>query len=74
MPTYEYACAQCAATFDVRASIREKEKGLKPKCPTCGSKTVVRVFGNVAVLTGGKASSTPCCPGAGPSCCPGPRE
>lgn len=58
MPTYEFACPDCAKTFDVRASIAEKGKGPKPSCPTCGTKNVVQVFGNVAVLTGGKASSS----------------
>lgn len=74
MPTYEYACPDCATTFEVCALMSEKAKGLKPACPQCGGEGAVQVFGNVAVLTGGKGSSPPCCPGAGPRCCPPPRR
>ena len=68
MPTYEYACPDCGTRFDVRASLGEKEKGLKPACPKCGSKDTVQVFSSVMVL-GGKSGSACCAPGAGPSCC-----
>ena len=70
MPTYEYACLECSHTYDVRASMSEKERGLKPVCPKCRSAKAERVIGPVMSVTkrdrGGPSS--PCC---GPNCCPG---
>lgn len=64
MPTYEYACPDCATTFEVTASAEEKGKGLKPVCPKCGSKSAVQAFGKVAVHSGGETDSPEC----GPKC------
>ena len=72
MPTYEYHCTDCGSKFEVRASMKEKEKGLKPVCPTCGSKTALAVPSTVAIGSGGRASSAGCCGGTG--CCPPPRR
>lgn len=70
MPIYEYVCAKCMGKVEVLASVTEKEKGLKPVCPKCGSKKLIRVFGAFAVRSAGGSSSGPGCPpGAGPSCC-----
>ena len=69
MPTYEYACPDCATKFNVRASFSEKEKGLKPVCPKCGSKDTVQVFGSVMILARSRGSSPPCCPGGDSKCC-----
>ncbi len=33
MPFYEFQCKDCKTTYDVRASIKEKEAGLHPECP-----------------------------------------
>ncbi|RPJ18717.1 MAG: zinc ribbon domain-containing protein, partial [Chloroflexi bacterium] len=38
MPLYDYQCQNCQAVFEVRATFKEKEQGLKPKCPQCQSK------------------------------------
>jgi putative FmdB family regulatory protein len=38
MPLYDYQCQKCRATFEVRATFKEKEQGLKPKCPECQSR------------------------------------
>ena len=38
MPLYDYQCQDCQAVFEVRASFKEKEEGLKPECPQCQSK------------------------------------
>lgn len=38
MPLYEYQCQDCQAVFEVRATFKEKEEGLKPECPQCQSK------------------------------------
>lgn len=48
MPTYEFRCGDCDEVFDVRASLSEKEKGISPKCPGCGSENTGRVFAGVA--------------------------
>jgi putative FmdB family regulatory protein len=42
MPTYEYACKQCGHRFEQMQSITAK--ALK-KCPSCGKKTLQRLFG-----------------------------
>jgi putative FmdB family regulatory protein len=34
---YEFQCNACNAIFEVRASLAEKEKGLKPQCAACKS-------------------------------------
>ena len=34
---YEFQCKACNTIFEVRASLAEKEKGLKPQCPGCNS-------------------------------------
>lgn len=71
MPTYEYACTECKEKVEIRATISEKEKGLNPTCPKCGSKKMVRVFGSFMVLGSSKGSGMPpmCGPQAGPGCC-----
>jgi putative FmdB family regulatory protein len=38
MPLYDYQCQNCNAVFEVRATFKEKEQGLKPPCPQCQSK------------------------------------
>jgi putative FmdB family regulatory protein len=74
MPTYDYACADCGGTFEVRATFGEKQKGLEPVCPKCGNKSAVQVFGSVAILFGSKGGASPCRFGGGPNCCPGTRK
>ncbi|MFN3550835.1 MAG: FmdB family zinc ribbon protein [Endomicrobiia bacterium] len=46
MPVYEYVCKDCKTEFEVSATLEEKEKGLKPKCPNCGSENIIRFFGS----------------------------
>lgn len=71
MPTYEYQCTECGSKFEVRASMKEREKGLKPACSTCGSARAVAVVSAVAIGSGGQAKLSACCAGTG--CCP-PRR
>jgi len=33
MPVYEFECDDCCTTFDVRATLAEKVKGLDGCCP-----------------------------------------
>lgn len=56
MPTYEYICSDCGEKFEIFATFEEKEKGLKLKCPKCGSKKVSQVFGSVFIIN--KSSSS----------------
>ncbi len=55
MPLYEYLCGDCGKKFDVLATIAEKEAGLEPACPKCGSKRCRQVFGRVTVMTSSKS-------------------
>jgi len=55
LPLYEYRCEDCGKKSDVLASIAEKEAGLHPVCPKCGSKDCRQVFGRVTVLTSSKS-------------------
>lgn len=72
MPTYDYVCQDCGQTFEVRSSITEYSKGLKPKCPRCKSKRAIRAFTRVQMFTSRGGGSNPfggCGPSAGPGCC-----
>lgn len=60
MPIYEFQCADCGARFEVRASFSEKDKGLKPKCPQCGSENTGQVFGRLVFYAkSGQVAFTP---------------
>ena len=74
MPTYEYICLECREKTEVRATISEKEMGLKITCSKCGGNKMVQVFGNFAVIATSKGGFNPgsmpsCGPNAGPGCC-----
>jgi putative FmdB family regulatory protein len=74
MPTYDYVCQICNRPFEVRVSISEYARGIRPRCPSCGSEKAIRTFTQVNVLTSrGKpgAGRARCGPGAGPECCGG---
>lgn len=72
---YEYVCSECQNKFEVRATLSEKEKGLKPECPNCHSKKTIRVFSGFAVKGSSRGGGfDPCAgggcgPNAGPGCC-----
>ena len=72
MPIYSFQCDQCGTVFDVRASIQEKETGLKPRCPKCqvqDTRQVITV--GLLVREGAKPAQSyaGCGPNAGPGCC-----
>ncbi len=54
MPVYEFRCDTCEKKFDVVATLKEKEAGLKPVCPNCGSSLVRQVFSRFTVIGGSK--------------------
>ena len=47
---YEFRCHRCGRRFEVYATLKEKEAGLSPHCPRCGSADVARVFTPVLFL------------------------
>ena len=75
MPIYAFQCEQCHHTFDVRASIRERQEGLDPECPHCHAQESQQVITTGFMLHGvDRASRQPssasaCGCGGGPGCC-----
>jgi putative FmdB family regulatory protein len=71
MPLYDFQCGHCDEVFEIRASIKEKEAGLKPECPKCRSKKTRQVLTAGLVIHGheGLAALQQCGPNAGPGCC-----
>jgi len=68
MPTYVYACEECGKTYEVNASIKEKEEGLKPNCPQCFSDRSRQVITTSFSIRGGDGNVPfGCNPGGG--CC-----
>lgn len=68
---YAYHCEACGTDFTVRATLAEKERGLSPDCPACGSRQVEQDFASVGIVRsgGGRGPAPLCGPGAGPGCC-----
>ena len=74
MPFYSFQCEKCTTTFDVRASIQEREAGLQPPCPKCTSLDVQQVItaGLLLHSNAGDRRAGPavvCGSNAGPGCC-----
>lgn len=77
MPIYAFQCEQCHDTFDVRATIRERQEGLDPECPHCHAHESQQVITSGVMLHGAggdsrRAALAPaagCGWGAGPGCC-----
>lgn len=71
MPVYEYFCQKCENKFDVKASISEKEKGLKVTCPNCRSGKTIQALGNFFTLSKDSSpkSGGGCGPNPTPGCC-----
>ncbi|MGQ9459400.1 MAG: FmdB family zinc ribbon protein [Anaerolineae bacterium] len=67
MPTYEFQCGDCGERFEVRASFTEKDKGLHPQCPKCGSDNTGQVFGSMVFFA--KSGEVSFAPPAGGGCC-----
>ncbi len=69
MPLYDYCCDECGTTFEVRATIKQKQDGLEPECPKCHSHAARQVITAGLVLhgNGGAAGNSGC--NCGPSGC-----
>ncbi len=73
MPTYEYRCKHCGERVEIWATMSEKERGLHPHCPKCGSTDMAYTWGGfVATSSRGKTTPghthTPSCGCGGGSC------
>jgi putative FmdB family regulatory protein len=44
MPLYDYRCDKCGRDFEANVSLKDKEAGVKPHCPSCESQEVIQVF------------------------------
>lgn len=71
---YDYQCQDCNQTFEVRATLAEKEAGLQPQCPACGSKDTKQLLRGFAIGSGGRsfnpATLSPSCgPDFKTGCC-----
>ena len=74
MPTYDYQCQSCEHIFEVFATFRQKEVGLRPECPECHGTETQQLIGSVMFIRsgdGGRAVPGPT--GCGPNCGPGCR-
>jgi putative FmdB family regulatory protein len=69
MPFYEFECTQCQEKFEVFATIAQKEKGLAPRCPHCGSDQVQRILNTLVLISRGNKDKP--VSSAGGSCCGG---
>ena len=73
MPFYDYQCQGCQTVFEVRATFKEKEEGLKPECPKSESKQTRQLLTSGLFLRksddGADFSLPACGPNAGPGCC-----
>lgn len=49
---YEFQCNLCRTIFEVKASLAEKEKGLKPVCPKCNSNDTHQIVASFAMISG----------------------
>lgn len=72
MPLYDFYCEDCHLEFAIRATIKQKEAGLRPECPQCRGQSVRQVITAGLLLRGQSHStdaSTCCGPNAKPGCC-----
>ncbi len=71
MPIYEYFCQDCENKFEIKASLSEKQKGLKVICPGCGSNKTIQILGNFFTFSKDSSSnfSSGCGPNPTPGCC-----
>lgn len=65
MPFYDFKCKDCGKTFNVMATMADKEQKRIP-CPNCGGRELTRVYDamNLSVGSGKKEQ-----PGGGCACC-----
>jgi len=76
MPFYEYCCDECGEKFVVRATFKEKDAGLRPRCPLCDcpdTKVVLRNWQQTVLRQRDRTLQGPggggCCGPGGGECC-----
>lgn len=71
MPVYEYFCQSCENKFDIKASVSDKEKGLKVKCPNCSSNKTIQILSSFFTFSkdSGNSGGGCCGPNLTPGCC-----
>ena len=74
MPIYDFQCHQCQTMFEIRASFKEKDRGLKPVCPNCQSTETHQTLTVGLFVHQGSSErmlnpSTCCSPNSGSGCC-----
>ena len=68
MPIYIFACEDCGKTYEIQASMQEKDAGLMPNCPDCHSDHSRQLIATSFSIRKGGSNVTPGCnPGSG--CC-----
>ncbi len=68
MPTYEYFCNKCERTFEVFASLKDREKGLRPNCTSCGGDDVRKAISSINLGGGLVKAGTSCAPSSCSTC------
>lgn len=53
MPSYDFTCRDCGASYEVRLSMSAYSAGEGRECPSCGSNEAERAFTAVNVIAGG---------------------
>ncbi|MFQ5859813.1 MAG: zinc ribbon domain-containing protein [Anaerolineae bacterium] len=74
MPTYDYQCRDCEHGFEVRATFKQKDAGLRPECPECHSTDTQQAFRSMMFIRSSDGASVVpmlmgCGPNMGPGCC-----
>ncbi|MEJ2203211.1 MAG: zinc ribbon domain-containing protein [Gemmatimonadota bacterium] len=57
MPSYDFVCQDCGASFEVRLSMSAYSAGDGRDCPRCGSTQAERSYTTVNVIAGGRGDS-----------------
>ena len=65
MPFYAFQCEQCHEVFEVRATIKEREVGLQPECPSCHDRQVKPLITAGLIIHGSDGGNLST---AGPAC------
>lgn len=55
MPMYEFECADCSKTFDVKETFKEHDEHKEVRCPHCGGANVHQLVTPTGVKTSKKS-------------------
>lgn len=55
MPMYQFSCRDCGQGFEKK--LRMSQASSQQNCPSCGSEDTKKVFGAIAIGSGGRSSS-----------------